>query len=84
MFILYFSKLHFIFYKFLKFIPIFWNITKNKKKSKTPPHSVGPASTHGSGTVGLAGSATRCGRSHRIHDHCGGAARTSSPVAPGR
>jgi hypothetical protein len=39
MFILYFSKLHFIFYKFLKFIPIFWNITKNKKNQK-PLHTV--------------------------------------------
>jgi hypothetical protein len=48
-----FYELHFAFYKFLKFIPIFWNIMKNRK-SKNPPHSTGPASAHGSGTVGLA------------------------------
>jgi hypothetical protein len=53
MYILYFCELHFVFYKFLKFIPIFWNITKSQK-SINPPHSAGPASAHGSSTVGLA------------------------------
>jgi hypothetical protein len=52
-------ELHFVFYKFFKFIPIFWNTMKNQK-SINPPHGVGTASDHESGTVGMAHTATRC------------------------
>jgi hypothetical protein len=41
---LYFSELHFVFYKFLKFIPNFWNImkTKNRKTLHTVPGRLRP------------------------------------------
>jgi hypothetical protein len=68
---LYFFELHFIFYQFLKFIPTFGNIKKNKK-SKNPPHSAGSASAHGSGTAGLA------------HNHFGLAGMSSPAVETGR